>query len=160
MENVQATRQYHLAAVGRTEPRDEALHSWRLPGDDVQEEALELVVRHVAVEEVGEAAEGITHEAEHGHVPERLPGGEAATEEELAEEGEGGALDQAVAEQQDTGGVGQGSHSLGGWLGPEYKVLGGRRGRGGEGGEEGEKEEEEEVCGMQGVPRTAPPSVE
>ena len=60
-------RQYHLAAVGSAEPRDEALHSWRLPGDDVQEEALELVVRHVAVEEVGEAAEGITHEAEHGH---------------------------------------------------------------------------------------------
>ena len=139
MENVKATRQYHLAAVGSAEPRNEALHSGRLPGDDVQQEALELLVGHVAVEEVGQGSEGITHEAEHGHVPERLPGGEAATEEELAEEGEGGALDQAVAEQQDTGGVGQGSHSLGGWLGPEYKVLGGRvmgggqegRGRGG-----------------------------
>ena len=123
MENVQATRQYHLAAVGSAEPRDEALHSWQLPGDDVQEEALELVLSHVAVEEVGQGAEGITHEAEHRHVPEGLPGGEAATEEELAEEGEGGALDQAVAEQQDTGGVGQGSHSLGGWLGPKHQVL-------------------------------------
>ena len=70
MEYIQATRQYHLAAVGRAKPRDKALDSWRLPGDDVKQEALELVLRHVAVEEVREGAEGITHEAEHRHVPE------------------------------------------------------------------------------------------
>ena len=155
---MKATQQNHLAAVGCAEPRDEALHSWRLPGDDVQEEALQLLVGHVAVEEVGQGSEGITHEVVHRHVPERFPGSLAAAEEELAEEGEGGALDEAVAEEQDTGGVGQGSDSLCGWLGQEYKVLRGtgkgrsvrrkrrvrRRGRG----------------GMPCVPQTAPPSVE
>ena len=92
--------------------------SWRLPGDDVQQEALQLLVGHVAVEEVGQGAEGITHEVKHGDVPEGLPGLLAATEEELPEEREGGPMHQSIAEQEDTSCMRQGAHSLCGRLCP------------------------------------------
>ena len=58
-------------------------------------------------EEVWERTVGVGHQEEHAHVPESLLSGLPLADEELAEEGEGGAVPQPVAVEQNPGRVGE-----------------------------------------------------
>ena len=66
---------------------------------------------------------GVSHQEEHAHVPEGLLGGLSPADEELAEDGEGGAVPQPVAVEQDPGSVGEPAVWRSGVSGVVHQVL-------------------------------------